>query len=123
MSISPELAEVIGFLRGHAPFDRLTTEQLELAARCIEIIYRRRGEILLSIGQANSALAVIRRGAVEVHDGGGRLINRLAEGESYGLPSPLTGKPVRNRVTLIEDGLLYLLTDEPRGRVLRLEPA
>lgn len=109
MSTSPELAEVAGFLRGHAPFDRLTPEQLETAARRIEIIYRRRGEVLLHIGQANTTLAVIRRGAIEVHDGSGRLINRLAEGESYGLPSLLTGKPVRNRVTLIEDGLLYLL--------------
>ncbi|MFY8134800.1 MAG: DUF294 nucleotidyltransferase-like domain-containing protein [Aquimonas sp.] len=109
MSTSPELAEVAGFLRGHAPFDRLTPGQLEIAARRIEIIYRRRGEVLLNIGQANTTLAVIRRGAVEVHDGSGRLINRLAEGESYGLPSLLTGKPVRNRVTLIEDGLIYLL--------------
>lgn len=109
MSTSPELAEVIDFLRGHAPFDRLSPEQLESAARRMEIIYRRRGEVLLSIGESNSALAVIRRGAVEVHDGSGRLINRLAEGESYGLPSLLTGKPVRNRVTLIEDGLIYLL--------------
>ena len=109
MSISPELAEVVEFLRSHAPFDRLTPDQLESAARRIEIIYRRKGEVLLSIGQANTALAVIRRGAVEVHDGNGRLINRLAEGESYGLPSLLTGKPVRNRVTLIEDGLVYLL--------------
>ena len=33
----------------------------------------------------------------------------LAEGESYGLPSLLTGNPVRNRVTMIEDGLVYLL--------------
>jgi CBS domain-containing protein len=86
MSTSPELDEIIGFLRGHAPFDRLTPEQLEQAARRIEIIYRRKGEELLTIGQANTALSVIRRGAVEVHDGSGRLINRLAEVESYGLP-------------------------------------
>jgi CBS domain-containing protein len=123
MSISPELAEVIDFLRGHAPFDRLTPEQLESAARRIEIIYRRSGEVLLAIGQANTALSVIRRGAVEVHDGAGRLINRLAEGESYGLPSLLTGKPVRNRVTLIEDGLLYLLPVADFNRLRAANPA
>jgi CBS domain-containing protein len=109
MSISPELSEIIEFLRGHAPFDRLEPEQLATAARHIEIIYRRSGEVLLEIGQDNTALAVLRRGAVEVHDATGRLINRLAEGESYGLPSLLTGKPVRNTVSLIEDGLIYLL--------------
>jgi CBS domain-containing protein len=109
MSNNPELSEVIAFLAAHAPFDRLPTEALHTAARAIGIVYRRRGEVLLAIGQANTELAVIRRGAVEVHDGHGRLISRLAEGESYGLPSLLTGKPVRHRVSLIEDGLIFLL--------------
>jgi CBS domain-containing protein len=109
MSISPELSEVVDFLKAHAPFDRLSPDLLDDAARQIEIIYRRRGDVLLQIGVANSALAVIRRGAVEVHDAEGRLVIRLAEGESYGLPSLLTGNPVRNRVTMIEDGLIYLL--------------
>jgi CBS domain-containing protein len=123
MSTSPELDEIIGFLHGHAPFDRLTPEQLERAARRIEIIYRRKGEELLTIGQANTALSVIRRGAVEVHDVSDRLINRLAEGESYGLPSLLTGKPVRNRVTLIEDGLIYLLPVEDFNSLRAANPA
>lgn len=109
MGQAPELAEITGFLRGHAPFDRLQPDQLEQAARQIEIIYRRRGEVLLSIGDANQALAVIRRGVVEVHDAADRLVTRLAEGDSYGLPSLLTGRPVRNRVRLVEDGLIYLL--------------
>ena len=109
MSISPELSEVVDFLKGHAPFDRLRPALLEDAARQMEIIYRRKGDVLLRIGQPNDALAVIRRGAVEVHDADGRLVFQLAEGESYGLPSLLTGKPVRNRVTLIEDGLIYRL--------------
>ncbi len=109
MSISPELSEVVDFLKAHAPFDALPPALLEDAARQIEIIYRRRGDALLRIGDANSALAVIRRGAVEVHDAEGRLVIHLAEGESYGLPSLLTGNPVRNRVTMIEDGLIYLL--------------
>lgn len=109
MSHSPELSEIVDFLKGHAPFDGLQPALLDDAARQMEIIYRRRGEVLLQIGDANSALAVIRRGAVEVHDAEGRLVIRLAEGESYGMPSLLTGNPVRNRVTMIEDGLIYLL--------------
>ena len=109
MSLSPELSEVTDFLRAHAPFDCLSDEQLERAARRIDIVYRRKGDVMLRIGESNTALAVIRRGAVEVHDKEERLVNRLAEGDSYGLPSLLTGKPVRHRVTLIEDGLIYLL--------------
>jgi CBS domain-containing protein len=109
MSTSPELSEIVDFLTAHAPFDALRPALLEDAARQIEIVYRRRGDVLLQIGDANSALAVIRRGAVEAHDAEGRLVIRLAEGESYGLPSLLTGNPVRNRVTMIEDGLIYLL--------------
>ena len=109
MSLSPELSEIIDFLRAHAPFDCLAPEQLAQTARKIDIVYRRKGEVMLRIGETNVALAVIRRGAVEVHDKDERLVNRLAEGDSYGLPSLLTGKPVRHRVTLLEDGLIYLL--------------
>jgi len=109
MSISPELSEIVDFLKQHAPFDRLRLALLVDAARQMEIIYRRKGEVLLAIGAANTALAVIRRGAVEVHDAQNRLVIHLAEGESYGLPSLLTGNPVRNRVSMIEDGLIYLL--------------
>jgi len=61
MSLSPELSEVTDFLRAHAPFDCLSTDQLEHAARRIEIVYRRKGEVMLRIGEANTALAVIRR--------------------------------------------------------------
>jgi CBS domain-containing protein len=109
MSTSPELSEIVDFLKTHAPFDALRPALLEDAARQIEIIYRRRGDVLLHIGGTNTALAVIRRGAVEVHNADGQLVIHLAEGESYGLPSLLTGNPVRNRVTMIEDGLIYLL--------------
>lgn len=109
MEIPAELAEVIDFLARHAPFDRLDGRLLAQAARAVEIVYRRRGESVLAIGQANDALAVIRRGAVEVHDGDGQLQFRAAEGESYGLPSLLTGNPVRNRVRTLEDSLIYRL--------------
>lgn len=120
---APELAEVAGFLRRHAPFDALEDAELDDAVRAIEIEYHRRGAVLLAIGNRNDALAVIRRGAVEVHDAEGRLVARMAEGESYGLPSLLTGRAVRHRVTAIEDTLLYRLPAEAFQHLRRTVPA
>ena len=54
MSISPELSEIVDFLAQHAPFDRVQQSLLVDAARQMEIIYRRKGEVLLNIGAANS---------------------------------------------------------------------
>jgi CBS domain-containing protein len=49
------------------------------------------------------------RGAVEAHDRHGSFVDRYGEGESFGLQSLLTGKPVRFRITLIEDGLIWTM--------------
>jgi signal-transduction protein with cAMP-binding, CBS, and nucleotidyltransferase domain len=65
--------------------------------------------VLLEIGAINDHLFLIRRGAVEAHDRHGNLVGRYGEGESFGLQSLLTGKPVRFRITLIEDGLVWTM--------------
>ena len=82
-------------------------------------MYRRRGEVLLDIGDSNTTLYLLRRGAVDVHDRQGSFVDRYGEGESFGLQSLLTGKPVRFRVIMIEDGLVWMLPrkafDDLRG--------
>jgi CBS domain-containing protein len=90
------------------------------AAASIEAVYRRKGTVLLEIGDQNELLYIIRRGAVEAHDRNGNLVGRFGEGESFGLQSLLTGKPARFRITLIEDGLIWMMPqvafDEMRSR-------
>lgn len=107
--MNPALADVEKFLAATPPFDRLDPPLRQRAAAAIEAIYRRQGTVLLEIGDSNEKLYVIRRGAVEAHDRHGNLIDRYGEGESFGVQSLLTGKPVRFRITLIEDGLIWIM--------------
>lgn len=106
------LADVEKFLAETPPFDVLEPPLRLRAANAIEAFYRRKGTVLLEIGDPNSTLFIIRRGAVEAHDRHGNLIQRYGEGESFGLQSLLTGRPVRFRITLIEDGLIWTMPRE-----------
>lgn len=108
-AMSNPLSDVETFLEQTPPFDLLDPALRQRAAASIETIYRRKGTVLLEIGDHNEVLHIIRRGAVEAHDEQGNLVDRYGEGQGFGLQSLLTGKPVRFRITLIEDGLLWLM--------------
>lgn len=108
--MNPALADVEQFLAATPPFDRLDPPLRQRAAAAIEAVYRRKGTVLLEIGDSNERLHLIRRGAVEAHDRNDHLIDRYGEGESFGVQSLLTGKPVRFRITLIEDGLIWSMS-------------
>ncbi len=103
------LADVENFLAETPPFDLLSQALRHRAAASIEAVYRRKGTVLLEIGDHNETLYLLRRGAVEAHDAKGNLVGRYGEGESFGLQSLLTGKAVRFRITLIEDGLVWMM--------------
>lgn len=103
------LADVENFLEQTPPFNLLEPELRHKAAASIEAVYRRKGTVILEIGDHNETLFIIRRGAVEAHDKHGNLIDRYGEGESFGLQSLLTGRAVRFRITLIEDGLIWMM--------------
>ena len=107
--MSNPLADVENFLAETPPFDLLEPGLRRRAAAAIEAVYRRKGTVLLEIGTHNDVLFLIRRGAVEAHDAKGNLVGRYGEGEGFGLQSLLTGKPVRFRITLIEDGLVWTM--------------
>src|SRR5918995_1861419 len=103
------LADVEKFLAATPPFDLLGADLLTRAASAVEIFYRRRGTVLLELGDLNATLYLVRRGAVEAHDAAGNLVDRYGEGETFGVLSVLTGKPVRLRITAIEDCLVWSL--------------
>jgi CBS domain-containing protein len=108
-TMNSALADVEKFLAATPPFDLLEPALLQRAAAAIEAFYRRKGTVLLEFGALNETLYIVRRGAVEAHDRHGNLVDRYGEGESFGLLSLLTGKPVRFRITLIEDGLIWCM--------------
>ena len=109
VTMSNPLADVEKFLEEMPPFELLDRTLRHRAAASIEAVYRRKGTVVLEIGEHNKSLYIIRRGAVEAHDRHGNLVGRYGEGESFGLQSLLTGKPVRFRITLIEDGLVWMM--------------
>jgi CBS domain-containing protein len=102
-------ADVLEFLRAQAPFSALPEAALVACAGELEAIYRRRGEVVLDLGVGNDSLPIIRKGAVEVSDDQGRLVLRLAEGDSFAFNALLTGEPTRFRYTLLEDALIWRL--------------
>lgn len=104
-----ELTAVRDFLAQHAPFDALPPEALSWTARRLEVIYVRQGEVVLDVGRKSEHLYVVRSGAVELRDDGGRLVDQLGEGGAFGYPSLLTDAPAARRVTTLEDSLLYRL--------------
>jgi CBS domain-containing protein len=106
-----ELTEIINFVGKHTPFHHLDMPVLEQLVRQLEIIYVRRGRIVLASGDTNTYLYIIRSGAVELRDSDESLIARLGEGECFGYPSLLTRGEVTRQVTAIEDGLLYRLPE------------
>ncbi|MBF0283190.1 MAG: cyclic nucleotide-binding/CBS domain-containing protein [Magnetococcales bacterium] len=104
-----ELLEVLDFLALYPPFSLLSPElRRDLPVR-MEIQYARRGTEILTSGGRTDALHLIRGGAVEVHGPDGELLRRLGEGELFGAQALIRGGKVRNRVTAIEDALIYRL--------------
>lgn len=107
-----ELAEVRDFLRAHAPFDALPEAALARLPSKLSVRYFRRGTRILTCGDPNDALFVVRSGAVELRDAEGALEARLGAGEVFGYPSLLSDGRAKTTATAIEDTLLY---DLPGG--------
>jgi CBS domain-containing protein len=102
-----ELEEIFKFVGAHEPFANLTEPQLARCAKAIRIEYFRRGAVIIDVGAQNLWLNLVRTGAVELQLGGTELEARLGEGDVFGYPSLIGNALTRNRVTALEDCLLY----------------
>jgi len=109
MNEIPEIEAFLGRLPG---FDHLDEAELHRAARAVSVAYYRRGQDILSIGVTNTQLNIMRSGAVELTDGNGDLVTRVAEGECFGFPSLMNSVPTRNHSVALEDTLIYHLKGE-----------
>ncbi|NRA82602.1 MAG: cyclic nucleotide-binding/CBS domain-containing protein [Gammaproteobacteria bacterium] len=104
-----EITEIKQFLAEIVPFNSLSENALSKAARGIRISYFSSQSGHVEIDYDNPQLYLVRTGGFEVRDKQGNLLDRLGEGECFGYPSLLTGQNVNNKVTVLEDGLVYLL--------------
>ncbi|MBI2239653.1 MAG: cyclic nucleotide-binding/CBS domain-containing protein [Magnetospirillum gryphiswaldense] len=108
--MSAEIQEVRDFLAAHHPFDLLPKAVLGDVARSVQIIYARRGTVLMKPGDTVDTLYVVRTGAAETRDPDGHLLARPCEGECFGVRALLRGGVAVNRIEVIEDSLLYTLS-------------
>jgi CBS domain-containing protein len=104
--------DIAEFLAGRDPFSGLDEADLEGLASRTEVEFFPAGAEILPQGERpQGRIRVIRRGAVELLDGG-RPIDLLGEGEMFGHPSVLSGQPTRYEARAKEDTLCYSLAAE-----------
>jgi CBS domain-containing protein len=104
--------DIAEFLAGRDPFSGLDEAELERLASRTEVEFFAKGTQILSQGERpQGRIRVIRRGAVELLDGG-RPVDLLGEGEMFGHPSVLSGQMTRYEVRAAEDTLCYSLAAE-----------
>jgi CBS domain-containing protein len=99
--------DIAEFLKGHDPFTGLDEEALERLAERTEVEFFAAGTTIFKQGeQPQSVVRVVRRGSVELVDGG-RVLDLLGEGELFGHPSMLSGLPTGFEARAHEDSLVY----------------
>lgn len=105
-----EQLEIRDYLERIAPLTDLGDDLLDELTLSLEIQYVRRGNNLLSIGEKNERLYLVRSGAIEVTTADNELYGRFSEGEWVGYRSLMSdGGRVSLNVAAIEDTLLYTL--------------
>ncbi len=117
-----ELRDVQDFLARHPPFSALPAPALAALIRNLRIRYLRRGSAFPPADADPSGLCILRKGAVELRDEGGVLVDKLAEGDSgeaagvgRAAASPLSG-------ITVEDTLVYVLGSGPLAGLRRDHP-
>ena len=107
--------EIAAFLRRYPPFSDLPDDRLTRVARSVEIVHLPEGTAMAP----SDELRVIRKGIVDVFDGGA-LLDELGEGELFGPSSLLVddGPTVGFRVR--EDTLCYVVPEPVTAEILEM---
>ena len=106
------------FLAEHPPFDRLEPDALTRLARAVQVEFFPAGTVILEqAGTPSRFLYVVRKGAVEILDGG-RLVDLAGEGEVFGDLSVLAGSAPVVSVRAAEDTICYLLDHDAAVSIL-----
>ena len=108
-----ELDEVRDFLAASDPFAQLPTNELSGLPRHMSMRYVRRSDTIISAGQTNDMLYIIRSGAVDVLDGEGTLLDRRDAGRSFGFSTLMGNNTCRYSMIAVEDTLLLTMPREP----------
>lgn len=107
-----ELAEIRDFLAAHPPFDGLPPAELDGLPSVMKGRYARRGTHMMSVGQPNDEVFVVRSGAVDIRDSNGTLVERGEVGTCFGTTTVIEGEVSRFSIEAIEDLLVFVLPGE-----------
>jgi len=102
-----ESLEIFQYLAGCDPISKLEEELQKKITLSIEIIYVKRGQMILQPGSDNQWLYLIRSGAVERKEKNGNLVAQFEEKDFFGQASLLRGGNIERIIQAIEDTLLY----------------
>ncbi len=109
--------DVDRFLREHYPFSQLPDTALGALSFHIIVRYHPKGEIIFEEGSKPlEYLYLVRKGSV-VLEAGGREVDILYEGDTFGYPSLLSGEPPTATAKALQDTILFLI---PKAIFLRL---
>jgi CBS domain-containing protein len=119
--MSVELDEIRRFLAEQEPFAHLPEADLDALPAKMTMTYVRRGDTVITSGNDNDHLFIVRSGAVDVTDDSGVLLDRRGTGDSFGysamlpgvggdyLAAPDTHGPSYYTMVAVEDSLLLTL--------------
>ncbi|TQV87299.1 DUF294 nucleotidyltransferase-like domain-containing protein [Aliikangiella coralliicola] len=107
-----ENLEIFQYLTNCEPISQLDSKTQKKLALSIEIVYFKRGSIILQPGSINQWLYIIRSGAVERTQTDGSIVAQFAEKDIFGQASLKRGGTVERKIQAIEDTLLYRFPKE-----------
>lgn len=101
-----EQLEIRDYLSQCAPLNKLDEDDLNLLVHALEITYCRKNETLLTPGENNYTIFLIRSGSLAVYDGD-KLCGQYSAGDWAGYRSALGNGEIKKAVRVAEDSLLY----------------
>lgn len=107
--MKPDFAEVANFLQDCPPFDELNHELRQWAITQMQAAYVNEHNANEIIKEARPALFIVRSGAYDLRAADNRLIERLEAADLFGYPSMLSGRPITNKLQVLQDGVVYIL--------------
>ncbi|UJS25400.1 putative nucleotidyltransferase substrate binding domain-containing protein [Thiothrix winogradskyi] len=104
-----EQLKVRGFLAKCSPLKELPAEWLDKLAQSVTFKCSSAGDAVLTIGEQNDHVLLIRRGAVDVCLESGDVYGRFSKGDWVGYRSVLRGGVVSMNVMALEDSLFFAI--------------
>ena len=116
--VACRVTERVEFLARHAPFRRLSQDELErVATSLVERVVPAGEMVLVESGVPGTELYVVREGAFELTHKQA-VVTILTSGEVFGHPTLLTGLPPEFSIQARQDSTLYVITREVAVDVL-----